>query len=81
MGHLSRMLPIARALSMRKHQVVLFLYNPHECTKIIARERLPILPVLGMAARIPEIGTPPLTASMLRKTLINHTCPKQLETS
>ena len=59
MGHLARMLPIARALSNRNHQVVFFLYNPSECAKIIASEPLPILPVMGMSARIPELGNPP----------------------
>ena len=59
MGHLARMLPIARALSARNHQVILFLYNPSECAKIIAREHLPVLPVMGMNVRIPELGTPP----------------------
>ena len=59
MGHLARMLPIARALSNRNHRVVFFLYNPSECAKVFAGEPLPILPVMGMTVRIPELGTPP----------------------
>ena len=59
MGHLARMFPIARALSARNHQVIFFLYNPSECAKVIANESLPILPVMGMTVRIPELGTPP----------------------
>jgi len=34
MGHLARMLPIARKLSEINHQVVFFLHNPAECAVI-----------------------------------------------
>jgi hypothetical protein len=55
MGHLARLLPIARALSDRNHKVVFFLRNPHECTKIITKEKLPIIPVMNIRANIPEL--------------------------
>jgi len=63
MGHLARLLPIARALKNRNHHVVFFLYNPGECTKIIANENLPIIPVLDIKARVSEMGTPLRTHS------------------
>ena len=59
MGHLSRMLPVGRVLSDRNYQIIFFLHNPIECAKIIAKEKLSILPVMWMATRIPEMGTPP----------------------
>ena len=59
MGHLARMLPIARALSACNHQIVFFLHNPSECAKIIAKEKLPILPVIEIKIRIHELGAPP----------------------
>ena len=58
MGHLARMLPIARALLARNHRVVFFLRNLRECAKILIKEKVPILPVIDMTARIPELGTP-----------------------
>ena len=60
MGHLARMLPIARTLSDRNHKVVFFLRNPQECTKILAKEKLPILPVMNIRANIPEMGMLPI---------------------
>ena len=59
MGHLARMLPIARALLVRNHKVVFFLRNPHECTKILTRENLPIIPVMNIRANIPELRMKP----------------------
>ena len=59
MGHLARLLPIARVLSDYNQRVLFFLPNPRECAKVIVRERLPILPVIGTATYIPELGTPP----------------------
>ena len=59
MGHLARMLPIARALIARDHQVVFFLYHPGECARAFAAEQLPVIPVMRIFARIPEMGTLP----------------------
>ena len=59
MGHLARMLPVARTLSARDHQVVFFLYNPSECARAFAAEQLPVIPVMRIFARIPEMGTVP----------------------
>ena len=56
MGHLARLLPITRALSERNHQVVFFLRNPHECTKVITKEKIPILPVMNIVPTIPEMS-------------------------
>ena len=56
MGHLARMLPIARALSDRNHQVVIFVRNPQECAHTLVKEKLPVLPVMNIKANIPEIN-------------------------
>jgi len=59
MGHLARLLPIARALSDRNHQVILFVRNPQECVQILTKEKLPLLPVMNIKANIPEIRKQP----------------------
>jgi len=59
MGHIARILPIAKALSKRDHEVVIFLFNHQECAKIISSERMPVIPVMNMITRIPELGYPP----------------------
>jgi len=38
---------------------VFFLRNPHECTKIFTKEKLPILPVMNIMANIPEMRMQP----------------------
>lgn len=58
MGHLARMLPIARALVRHGHQVLFFMQNPQECAKVMAEERLPLLSVMSMGKYIPEVGYP-----------------------
>ena len=58
LGHLARILPIARTLSDRNHQVALFVCNPQECVQTLAKEKLPILPVMNIRANIPEMGMP-----------------------
>ena len=55
MGHLARILPIVRNLSDRDHKVILFVRNPQECVRILAKEKLPILPVMNIKANIPEM--------------------------
>lgn len=59
MGHIARMLPIARTLSDRGHQVLFFLYNARECARIISRERLPVIAAMDMTVRVPEMRHPP----------------------
>ena len=59
MGHLARMLPIARILSDRNHQVALFVRNPQECAQIFIKEKFPILPVMNISANIPELRMQP----------------------
>ena len=56
MGHLARMLPIARTFLVRNHQVVLFVRNPQECAKTLVKEKLPILFVMNIKVNIPEIN-------------------------
>ena len=55
MGHLARILLIARALSDRNHQATLFIRNPQECAQTLAKEMLPVLPVMNIKVNIPEI--------------------------
>ena len=52
MGHLAWLLPIARVLTNRNHQIVFFLHYPRECATILAKEKLPINTV-----RIRKTGT------------------------
>ena len=59
MGHIARTLPIAKVFSKRGHKVALFLFNHQECAKIINSERIPVIPVMNMITRIPELGYPP----------------------
>ena len=56
LGHLTRMLPIARMFSDCNHKVILFVRNPKECAQIITQERMPLLPVMNIKVNVPEIG-------------------------
>ena len=54
---MARLLPVARALADSSHQIVFFLRNPYECKKILAKEKLLVLPVMNIQSDIPEIRT------------------------
>ena len=59
MGHLARILPIAKALIKRSHKVIIFLFNHQERAKNISGERMPVIPVMNMITHIPEMGYQP----------------------
>ena len=59
MGHLARILPISRILSVHNHRVIFFVYNPQECVQTLVKEKIPIIAVMNIRSNIPEMRNQP----------------------